>query len=162
MADGVAKRSAGLLLYRHGPEGLEVLLAHPGGPFFRNKDEGAWSIPKGAPAPGEDLVAAAIREFAEEVGLPVAPPFLPLGEIKQKGGKVVAAFACAGDAPAGFAPASNSFELEWPPRSGRRQLYPEVDRAEFFPLPIARRKINAAQAALIDRLEAAIRTSNPG
>jgi predicted NUDIX family NTP pyrophosphohydrolase len=151
-----AKLSAGLLLYRRGPAGLEVLLAHPGGPFFRNRDDGAWTIPKGAPAPGEELIAAAIREFGEEVGLPVGPPFLPLGEVKQKGGKVVAAFACAGDAPPDFAPASNSFELEWPPRSGRRQRFPEVDRAAFFPLTEARRKINAAQIPLLDRLEAAL------
>ncbi len=152
------KLSAGLLLYRQRPTGLEVLLAHPGGPFFRNKDDGAWTIPKGAPAPGEELLAAAIREFGEEVGLPVAPPFLPLGEVKQKGGKVVAAFACAGDAPPDFAPTSNTFELEWPPRSGRRQQFPEVDRAEFFPLAVARQKINAAQIPLLDRLEAALRT----
>ena len=152
------KLSAGLLLYRQRPTGLEVLLAHPGGPFFRNKDDGAWTIPKGAPAPGEELMAAAIREFGEEVGLPVAPPFLPLGEVKQKGGKVVAAFACAGDAPPDFTPASNTFELEWPPRSGRRQQFPEVDRAEFFPLAVARQKINAAQIPLLDRLEAALRT----
>jgi predicted NUDIX family NTP pyrophosphohydrolase len=156
MAASAPKLSAGLLVYRQGPEGLEVLLAHPGGPFFRNKDDGAWTIPKGAPAPGEDLVTAALREFGEEVGLPVAPPFVPLGDVRQKGGKLVAAFACAGDAPAGFTPASNSFELEWPPRSGRRQLFPEVDRAQFFPLEIARRKINPAQVALIDRLEATL------
>jgi predicted NUDIX family NTP pyrophosphohydrolase len=150
------KLSAGLLLYRRGPAGLEVLLAHPGGPFFRNKDDGAWTIPKGAPAPGEELIDAAVREFGEEVGLPVAPPFLPLGEIRQKGGKVVAAFACAGDAPTDFAPASNTFEVEWPPRSGRRQRFPEVDRAQFFSLAEARQKINAAQVPLLDRLELAL------
>ena len=152
------KLSAGLLLYRQRPEGIEVLLAHPGGPFFRNRDEGAWTIPKGAPAPGEELVAAAIREFGEEVGLPVAPPFLPLGEVRQKGGKVVAAFACAGDAPPDFTPASNTFELEWPPRSGRRQQFPEVDRAEFFSLPVARQKILEAQIPLLERLETLLRT----
>ena len=143
----VPRVSAGLLVYRRTPGGIEVLLVHPGGPFFRNKDEGAWSIPKGAPAPGEELVAAAVREFGEEVGLPVSPPFLPLGEVRQKGGKLVAGFACAGDAPPDFVPRSNTFELEWPPRSGRRVAFPEVDRAQFFSLPEARRKINAAQAA---------------
>src|SRR5687768_8896908 len=111
------KQSAGLLMYRRRPEGVEVLLAHPGGPFFRNKDQGAWTIPKGAPAPGETMEQAALREFAEEVGLPVSAPLRPLGEIRQKGGKLVHAFAAAGEMPAGFTPQSNLVELEWPPRS---------------------------------------------
>jgi predicted NUDIX family NTP pyrophosphohydrolase len=147
-------QSVGILMYRRGAGGLEVLLAHPGGPFFRNKDDGAWTIPKGVPEPDEEPRAAALREFDEEIGLPVSEPLLPLGEIKQKGGKVVTAWACEGDAPAGFQPMSNTFELEWPPRSGRRATFPEIDRAEFFPLAVAREKINPAQAALIDRLEA--------
>jgi predicted NUDIX family NTP pyrophosphohydrolase len=148
------RQSAGLLMYRQGAGGLEVLLAHPGGPFFRNKDEGAWTIPKGAPGLGETLVDAAVREFTEEVGLPVTGPLLPLGEIRQKGGKVVHAWAAAGDMPAGFTPRSNLVDLEWPPRSGRRISFPEVDRAEFLSPARARLKINPAQVPLIDRLEA--------
>jgi predicted NUDIX family NTP pyrophosphohydrolase len=146
--------SAGLLLYRVQATGPEVLLVHPGGPFFRNKDDGAWSLPKGLPAPDEALADAARREFGEELGVP-APPgeLLGLGEVKQKGGKVVHGFALAGDLPADFVLASNTFELEWPPRSGRRQSFPEVDRAAFFPLPAARTKILAAQAEFLDRLE---------
>lgn len=131
---------------------LEVLLAHPGGPFFRNKDDAAWSIPKGAPEAGETLEQAALREFAEEVGLPVEGPLLPLGEIRQKAGKVVHAWAAAGDAPKDFEPRSNLVEIEWPPRSGRRLKFPEVDRAAFFSVEEARRKINPAQVPLIDRL----------
>jgi predicted NUDIX family NTP pyrophosphohydrolase len=149
--------SAGLLLYRHRAESLEVLLVHPGGPFFRNKDDGAWSLPKGLPAPGESLSDAARREFAEELGLPPpAGPLLSLGEITQKAGKVVHGWAVAGDLPADFVLASNTFEIEWPPRSGRRQNFPEVDRAEFFALPTARTKINSAQAAFLDRLAATL------
>jgi predicted NUDIX family NTP pyrophosphohydrolase len=148
------KQSAGLLMYRQTSDGLEVLLAHPGGPFFRNKDEGAWTIPKGAPGDGEALVDAALREFAEEVGLPVAGPLLALGEIRQKGGKVVHAWAAAGDMPAGFSPHSNLVDMEWPPRSGRRISFPEVDRVQFLSPARARAKINPAQVPLIDRLEA--------
>ncbi len=146
--------SAGLLMYRRRADGIEVFLAHPGGPFFRNKDAGAWGIPKGGPLSGEPLDVAAVREFQEETGLAVAPPLLPLGDVKQRGGKTVHAWAFAGDAPQGFVPTSNTFELEWPPRSGKRQLFPEVDRAAFFPLPVAREKMNPAQAAFLDRLVA--------
>jgi predicted NUDIX family NTP pyrophosphohydrolase len=153
------KISAGLLMYRPGPAGLEVLLAHPGGPFFRNKDAGAWTVPKGEPGPDEDLRAAAVREFGEEIGLPVAGPLLPLGEIRQAGGKVVHAWAFAGEVPAGFVPASNTFELEWPPRSGRRQRFAEVDRAEMFALPAAREKIMPAQLPFLDRLCALVETA---
>jgi predicted NUDIX family NTP pyrophosphohydrolase len=145
------KVSAGLLMFRR-RNGLEVLLAHPGGPFFRNKDAGAWGIPKGAPAPGEDLEAAAEREFTEEIGLPVQALLVSLGSIRQKGGKTVHAWAVEGDAPAGFVPKSNSFDLEWPPRSGRRESFPEVDRAEFFSIDVARQKITPAQSAFLDRL----------
>ena len=144
--------SAGLLLYRRGPAGLEVLLGHPGGPFYRNKDDGTWTIPKGAPDPGEELSACARREFLEEVGLAVAAPLIPLGEIRQKAGKAVHAFAAEGDLPPGFVPVSNTFEMEWPPRSGRHHSFPEIDRVAWFSPDLARTKLNAAQAALLDRL----------
>jgi predicted NUDIX family NTP pyrophosphohydrolase len=146
------KVSAGLLMYRRRAGGLEVFLAHPGGPFFARKDEGAWSIPKGEVEPGEELLATALREFEEETGIPPGQPLIPLGEIKQKGGKVVHAWAFEGDWPAGAVLRSNSFSLEWPAGSGRFQEYPEIDRAELFDLATARRKVNAAQAAFLDRL----------
>jgi predicted NUDIX family NTP pyrophosphohydrolase len=151
----VGKRSAGLLLYRHGPDGIRVLLVHPGGPFWRNKDAGAWSIPKGEIDDGEDALAAARREFAEETGIALSGDFLPLGEIKQKGGKVVTAFAHCRDIDPG-AIKSNTFECEWPPRSGRKQEFAEIDRAEWFDPATAREKINAAQAALLERLAGAL------
>jgi predicted NUDIX family NTP pyrophosphohydrolase len=141
-------------MYRRGPGGLAVLLAHPGGPFFRRKDDGAWTIPKGEPTPGEELRATALREFGEEVGVPVAQPLAELGEIRQKGGKTVHAWAFAGDLPPGYVVSSNTFELEWPPRSGRWQRFPEIDRAAMFALADARVKINPAQAAFLDRLVA--------
>jgi predicted NUDIX family NTP pyrophosphohydrolase len=153
--------SAGLLMYRRGPAGLEVLLAHPGGPFFRHRDEGAWTIPKGRPATGEALEEAAVREFQEETGLSVTPPLLPLGEIKQKSGKTVHAWGFEGDLPPGYVPASNNFRVEWPPRSGRLQRFPEVDRAEFFSVAAARAKINPAQRPLIDRLCALLEGEHP-
>jgi predicted NUDIX family NTP pyrophosphohydrolase len=144
-------------MYRWGPAGLEVLLAHPGGPFFRSKDAGAWTIPKGNPSLGEPLPEAARREFGEEIGLPAGEPLVPLGEIRQKGGKVVHAWAFEGDLPPGFVLRSNTFEVEWPPRSGRRHRFPEVDRAELFPVEVARTKINPAQVVFLDRLEALVR-----
>ena len=144
--------SAGLLMYRRRAGHVEVMLAHPGGPFFRNKDEGFWTIPKGAPETGEPLPETARREFAEEIGLTVAAELLPIGDIRQKGGKKVHAWAFEGDLPPDFVLTSNLFEVEWPPRSGRRQSFPEIDRAEFFPIAIARTKINAAQAEFLDRL----------
>jgi predicted NUDIX family NTP pyrophosphohydrolase len=139
-------------MFRRRP-GLELLLVHPGGPFFRNKDEGAWSIPKGEVEEGAEPLAAALREFSEETG-GAAPEgeLVPLGEIRQKGGKRVVAWAIEGD----FDPTSvksNSFEMEFPPRSGRKEQFPEIDRAEFFPPDLARRKLNRAQAELVDRLE---------
>lgn len=143
--------SAGLLMYRP-VGGLQVLLVHPGGPFFRNKDEGAWSIPKGEVGPGEDLLEAAVREFREEIGFAPAGPFRALTPVRQKGGKVVHAWAFAGDLDPG-AITSNTFAIEWPPRSGCRVEFPEVDRAGFFGPDEARRKINAGQVALIDELE---------
>jgi predicted NUDIX family NTP pyrophosphohydrolase len=148
------KISAGLLMYRGRTEhnnSVEILLAHPGGPFWKNKDDGAWTIPKGEVTPGEDLLVAAIREFTEETGLTPAPPFVPLGEIKQKSGKIVHAWAFQGDCdPAQIR--SNTFELEWPPKSGRTQKFPEIDRAKFYDLTAARQKILVSELPLLDRL----------
>jgi predicted NUDIX family NTP pyrophosphohydrolase len=144
------KVSAGLVIYRRRPE-LEVLLVHPGGPFFAKKDLGAWSIPKGEAAEGEDLLVAARREVLEETGHEASGPFVELAPIRQKAGKLVHAWACEGDFdPAGIA--SNTFSMEWPPRSGRRAEFPEIDRADFFNLDTARRKINPAQVLLLDEL----------
>jgi predicted NUDIX family NTP pyrophosphohydrolase len=147
-----AKRSAGIVLYRESADGLEVLLVHPGGPFWARKDAGVWSIPKGEYEPGDDPLGAARREFEEELGS--APPdgaTLDLGEVRQKSGKLVCAWALEGDLDP-TAVHSNAFALEWPPRSGRMREFPEVDRAEWFPLAAAREKINPAQAAFLDRL----------
>jgi predicted NUDIX family NTP pyrophosphohydrolase len=150
------KKSAGLLMYRCRPEGVvEVLLAHPGGPFWRNKDEGAWTIPKGEYEAPEEPLAAAQREFAEETGFAAAPPFIALGEVVQKSGKHIMAWAFAGDCD----PAQlhcNTFELEWPPHSGRWQTCPEIDRVQWFEPDEARRKILPAQRPLLDRLEQAL------
>ena len=146
--------SAGILLHRAGNDGREVLLVHPGGPFWAKKDDGAWSIPKGELDPGEDPRACALREFAEETGTTLPPGELAdLGEVRLKSGKTVVGFAAEGDLDAA-AIVSNTFELEWPPRSGRRQAFPEVDRAGWFGLDAARAKLNPAQAAFVDRLEA--------
>jgi predicted NUDIX family NTP pyrophosphohydrolase len=149
-----AKRSAGILLHRSVHGVTEVLLVHPGGPFWARKDLGAWSIPKGEVDEGEDPRACALREFAEETGAhPPAAALDDLGGVKLKSGKVVLAFAVAGDLdPATVR--SNTFELEWPPRSGRTQSFPEIDRAGWFPLDEARARLNPAQAELVDRLEA--------
>ncbi|HEY1582565.1 MAG TPA: NUDIX domain-containing protein, partial [Chthoniobacterales bacterium] len=133
-----SKTSAGLLLYRGSGATLEVLLVHPGGPFFAQKDVGAWTIPKGEAAPGEDLLTRARIEFEEELCVAAPGEFVSLDSIKQKGGKTVHAWAAAGDLPAGFVCRSNAFELEWPPHSGRLQTFPEIDRAEFFDLATAR------------------------
>src|SRR3954470_5515017 len=141
------KVSAGLLMYRRQGGQLQVLLVHPGGPFWRNKDAGAWTIPKGEVAEGEDLLATARREFEEELGVRPAGTFVPLTPVRQKGGKQVHAWCFEGDLdPA--AVRSNTFTMEWPPKSGRQAEFPEVDRAEFFDLPTARQKINPAQVAL--------------
>ena len=141
-------------MHKHAPDGLRVLLVHPGGPFWAGKDRGAWTIPKGEYETGEDPLAAAIREFAEETGMAPHGRVHPLGEVTQAGGKRVVAFAVAGDLDVG-ALASNTFEMEWPPKSGRRQRFPEVDRAAWFTPAEARERILAAQRAFIDRLEAA-------
>jgi predicted NUDIX family NTP pyrophosphohydrolase len=145
--------SAGLLMFRRTNGGLEVLLVHPGGPFWVNKDEGAWSIPKGEPEPDEDLLERARLEFEEELGFPPKGDCIPLGSVKQRGGKTVHAWGIEGDLPPAFEVKSNFFEMEWPPRSGKHAHFPEIDGAEFFPEEIARHKINPAQAAFLDRLE---------
>lgn len=151
----MATRSAGLLVYRRTDVGdLEVLLVHPGGPFWRSKDDGAWSIPKGEHGPDDDPLATAEREFAEELGHPpppAGPADVDLGTVQLRSGKVIRAFARAGDLDVTTI-ASNTFELEWPPRSGRRQQFPEVDRAAWWSLEAARTKLNPAQAAFVDRL----------
>ena len=152
----MAKRSAGILLYRRRGEGVELLLVHPGGPLWARKDAGAWSIPKGEYGDGEDPLAVALREFEEETGhrLPEGG-LVALGEVYQRGGKVVSAWAAAGDLdPAAIT--SNTFTLEWPPRSGARREFPEVDRAGWFDPATAREKLLAAQAELVDRLLAAL------
>ena len=143
--------SAGLLMYRRVDNAIQVLLAHPGGPLFRSKDEGVWSIPKGEPGGDEDLFLTAKREFEEELGFMPTGGFIELTPIKQKGGKIVHAWAFEGDCdPSNIT--SNTFTMEWPPRSGRQAEFPEVDRAEFFDLETAKRKINARQVALLDEL----------
>jgi predicted NUDIX family NTP pyrophosphohydrolase len=144
--------SAGLLMYRIRDNAIQVLLVHPGGPFWKNRDEGAWSIPKGEPEADEELLDCAQREFEEELGLKPHGPYLPLDPIQQKGGKIVHAWAFEGNCDPS-AIRSNTFAVEWPPRSGRFRSYPEVDRAEFFDLDTGRKKINQAQAALLDQLE---------
>jgi len=149
----MAKLSAGLLLYRRRGGALDVLLAHPGGPYWARKDEGAWSIPKGEVEPGEEPLARARTEFEEETGFALPDgPFLALAPVRQAGGKTVRAWAVEGAIDAA-AIRSNSFSLEWPPRSGRVEEFPEVDRAEWFDLAAARRRINPAQRALLDELE---------
>jgi predicted NUDIX family NTP pyrophosphohydrolase len=146
------KESAGILLYRPRSGAIEVFLVHPGGPFWKKKDDGAWSIPKGEPNAGEDKLATAIREFAEETGTALVGDFRPLPPIKQAGGKFVYAWAVAGDLdPATLA--SNEFEMEWPPRSGKRVRFPEVDRGAWFSMAEAYSKINEGQAALLDALD---------
>jgi predicted NUDIX family NTP pyrophosphohydrolase len=144
--------SAGLLMFRKKAGAFEVLLVHPGGPFFVKKDDGAWTIPKGEAAPGEDLLTRARREFEEELGIRPSGDLFPLGSIKQKGGKTVHAWGFEGDLPTSFKLRSNAFEMEWPLRSGKLKAFPEIDRAEFFGEETARRKINPAQAEFLDRL----------
>jgi len=142
--------SAGLLMFRREPE-LQVFLAHPGGPIWEKRDDGAWTLPKGAPEPGEELLEAAIREFFEETGLKAEPPFLVLGSVTQKAGKIVHAWAFEGNA-ASESFVSNTVEITWPPRSDKRLTIPEVDRCEWFGLTEAGRKLNAAQVEFLSRL----------
>ena len=141
-------------MLRPGPGGIEVLLVHPGGPFWKKRDEGAWSIPKGEIEPGEQPLDVARREFQEELGVP-APDgdLIPLGSVRQAGGKVVHAWAVRSDVDVSLV-RSVTFDMEWPPRSGKKMAFPEVDRAEWFGMDEARRKIVPAQAAFLDRLEA--------
>ena len=143
-------------MFRRKAGSFEFLLAHPGGPFWKNKDAGAWTIPKGEVQPGEDLFKRAQIEFEEELGIRASGDFLPLGSITQKGGKTVHAWAFEGDLPKDFEVKSNTFQIEFPPRSGNFKQYPEVDRVEFFGDEIARQKINRAQIPFLDRLREAL------
>jgi predicted NUDIX family NTP pyrophosphohydrolase len=154
----MAKRSAGILMYKRAGDELRVLLVHPGGPFWAKKDAGAWSIPKGEYTDSEDALTVARREFQEELGRASTGDFRPLGELRQAGGKLVIAWAVEGDLDVRQVK-SNTFELEWPPRSGRRQTFPEVDRAEWFTLEEARKRILPAQQPFLDRLAALLRDS---
>lgn len=155
--------SAGLLMYRtkHGP--LEVFLAHPGGPFFAHKDDGHWTIPKGKIKPEEELLGTAIREFQEEVGIQIDPSsrFLELGSIRQKGGKIVHAWAVEHDCDDSVPFQSGTYTLEWPMGSGRMQSFPEVDRARFFSIKQARQKLKETQLPLLDRLEGHLQPKSP-
>jgi predicted NUDIX family NTP pyrophosphohydrolase len=153
--------SAGILMYRLTGPRLEVLLVHPGGPFWRNKDEGAWTIPKGQLNEGEDAAVAARREFMEETGCAVSATLKPLGDIRQRGGKRVTAFAVEGDFDA-HAIKSNTLEIEWPSKSKKVQSFPEIDRAEWFDLPVAHTKILEGQRPLLDRLAKLVRSLESG
>lgn len=152
MKKGKAKISAGLLMFKRSQGCLKFLLAHPGGPFFQQKDEGWWTIPKGLPEMGEELLQTAIREFREETGIISAPPYLPLGEVKQKGGKTVHAWAFEGEWEESSGIQCNSFRMEWPLKSGKYQSFPEVDQAAWMDSKTALRKINEAQQAFIRKL----------
>lgn len=156
MTNSPSRHSYGLLVYRGNAVDVEVLIVHPGGPLWAGKDAGAWSIPKGLAEPGESPLATARREFAEEMGQP-APDgsATELGDVRQKSGKTVTAFAIAGDLDVSTV-TSNTFEMIWPPRSGTPQQFPEVDRAEWVPPDVARAKLNPAQAEFVDRLLAAL------
>ncbi len=157
------RRSAGILMWRAREAGLEVLLGHPGGPYFARKDDGDWTVLKGESEPGEELEAVARREFAEETGHPIAPEasLFELGDIRQKSGKVVVAWALQGDVDPAAA-VSNTFEMPWPPGSGRIEVFPEIDRVAWFKLERAHRKIKAAQAPFLDRLARSIETGAIG
>jgi predicted NUDIX family NTP pyrophosphohydrolase len=147
----MAKSSAGLVMYRYRSAKLEVLLVHPGGPFWRKKDAGAWSIPKGEYTENEDAFEVAKREFQEETGYAAEGSFMELAPIKQPGGKVVAAWAFEGDCDAGKI-TSNTFSMEWPPRSGKQAEFPEVDRAEWFPINAAKKKLLKGQVGFVEQL----------
>jgi predicted NUDIX family NTP pyrophosphohydrolase len=154
------KHSAGLLLYRRRLGVSEVLLVHPGGPFWARKNEGAWSIPKGEYPPAENPLAAAYREFKEETSCSAAGEIMPLTSLKQASGKIIRAWALEGDCDAD-AIRSNTFSLEWPPHSGLRQEFPEVDRAAWFPLEVARKKISKGQVGFIDELKKILESQGP-
>jgi predicted NUDIX family NTP pyrophosphohydrolase len=154
------KTSAGLLMYRKREGQLEALLVHLGGPFWKKKESGAWFVPKGEINPGEDELAAAQREFQEETGLVPVGEFLTLGSVKHKSGKTVTAWAFAGDCDPGSLQ-SNTFEMEWPPKSGKRAQFPEIDRAEFFTIERAREKMHPAEFELLTRLEQLLESSEP-
>ena len=143
-------------MFRSKNDEMEMLLAHPGGPFFARKDEGVWTIPKGEAAPDEDLLTRAQIEFEEEIGIRPHGNWIELGSIKQKGGKIVHAWAFEGDLPNSFKLKSNTFEMEWPPHSGKLKEFPEIDRAEFFRDEVARRKIKPTQVPFFDRLRVAL------
>ncbi|NIM49939.1 MAG: NUDIX domain-containing protein [Gemmatimonadales bacterium] len=148
----MTKVSAGLLMYRVREGTLQILLAHPGGPFWQDKDEGAWTIPKGQIPADEDAQTAALREFEEETGIRADGPFIDLTPIRQRGGKTVHAWAFEGDCdPAAIE--SNTFQVEWPPHSGKMREFPEIDRAQFFGVADAKKKINPAQISLIEELQ---------
>lgn len=149
------RESAGILLYRISHSGIEVFLVHPGGPFWRKKDDGSWSVPKGELGENEDPLKAAQREFSEETGIRVSGEFIPLEPVVQKGGKKVHCFACMGDVDTGNV-RSNTFEMEWPPRSGKKVSFPEIDRYGWFPVETARLKINQAQVSFITELQSII------
>jgi predicted NUDIX family NTP pyrophosphohydrolase len=156
MADKGSRTSAGVLLFRRRASGLEVLIGHPGGPAWVRKDHGHWTVPKGEIEPGEEPLAVARREFQEETGHPVpAGPMIELGEIRQKGGKLVLAWGVEGDLDPATA-VSNSYELEWPPRSGQLQSFPEIDRVAWFDLEQAALRLKATQVPFLERLEAAL------
>ena len=155
----MSKTSAGILIFKKDPD-LQVLLAHPGGPYWKNKDDGAWSIPKGLIEEDEDHQQAAVREFEEETGYLPKGTFIPLGSIRQKGGKVVYAWAVEDDLPDDFRLQSNEFDMEWPPKSGKKESFPEIDRVMFFNEIEARKKINPAQSAFIDRLKQSLKSED--
>jgi predicted NUDIX family NTP pyrophosphohydrolase len=157
----MAGKSAGLLMYRFRGTRLEVLLVHPGGPFWKGRDRGAWSVPKGEYEDPEDPLAAAVREFQEETGFLPEGPFLQLSPVRQKGGKTVSAWACKGDLDPSLVK-SNNFTLEWPPGSGRMARFPEIDRAGWFTPEMAREKMNQAQTALLNELCSLLAQDGPG
>jgi predicted NUDIX family NTP pyrophosphohydrolase len=148
------KLSAGLLLFQKGKDGLEVFLAHPGGPYFSKKDKGWWTIPKGEPLPGEDLLDCAKREFKEEIGFAPEGEFILLGEIRQKAGKIVHCWAVESNLPSGWSIQCNTFSVQWPPGSGKMSTFPEIDQARFFDIEEAQQYIMKAQKPFLDRLTA--------
>lgn len=148
----MVKKSAGLIMYLYKNSDLKIFLVHPGGPYFTKKDEGNWSIPKGSIEDNEDTLATAIREFEEETGLKPSGNFISLGEITMKSGKIIYAWAFEGKEIVDYLYKSNLFEMEWPPRSGKREKFPEADKFEFFSVDEAKKKINSSQIPLIDNL----------